>query len=362
MAGTLQNQLEKALNERQFPWGGVSYADAGATVATDTDGKPRVTLALGLPLAGSAERLQTALQHIWQDLGGDGELNVEVETTIRRHAAQGTLTPIKGVKNIVAVSSAKGGVGKSTVAVNVALALAHEGARVGILDADIYGPSQPIMLGVAGEQPVSKDGKTFEPIEALGLQMISIGSIVDTDQPMVWRGPMVTQALNQLLFQTNWRDLDYLIVDMPPGTGDIQLTLAQKVPVSGAVIVTTPQDIALADAVRGLQMFAKVKIPVLGLVENMSTFVCPSCGDATPLFGAGGGVAAAQEHGMALLGQLPLDIRIREETDGGRPTVAAAPDSRQGQAFVDVALAAAARLAQRPRDYKAAFGGIKVEK
>lgn len=361
MAGTLQNQLEKALNERQFPWGGLSYADAGATVDSGPDGQSRVTLKLGLSLGSSESRLRASLQQLWAELGGEGELAIEVETEVRRHAAQGTLAPIDGVKNIVAVSSAKGGVGKSTVAVNLALALAHEGARVGILDADIYGPSQPIMLGVAGEQPVSKDGKTFEPIEAQGLQMISIGCIVDTDQPMVWRGPMVTQALNQLLFQTNWRDLDYLIVDMPPGTGDIQLTLAQKVPVSGAVIVTTPQDIALADAVRGLQMFAKVKIPVLGLVENMSTFVCPSCGDATPLFGQGGGVAAAQEHGMALLGQLPLDIRIREETDSGRPTVAAAPDSPQGQAFIDVALNAAALLAQRPKDYKATFGGIKVE-
>ncbi|MBT8422008.1 MAG: Mrp/NBP35 family ATP-binding protein, partial [Gammaproteobacteria bacterium] len=225
----------------------------------------------------------------------------------------------------------------------------------------IYGPSQQIMLGVGAEQPVSNDGKSFEPIEAHGLQMISIGNIVDMGQPMAWRGPMVTQALNQLLFQTNWRDLDYLIVDMPPGTGDIQLTLGQKVPVSGAIIVTTPQDIALADAVRGLKMFEKVSIPVLGLVENMSTFVCPSCGEQTPLFGEGGGVATAAEHGIKLLGQIPLALRIREETDAGKPTVLAAPDSPQSLVFRDLALATAAALAQRPRDYKGAFGGIKVE-
>ena len=367
MAGTLQKALEKALNELQFPFGGqpaeLSYAQAGATVATAPDGadRPAVRLELGFAADASADRLRDPLQAAWEGLGGSGELQVETATQIRRHAVQGTLAPVPGIRNIIAVSSAKGGVGKSTVAANIALALRHEGARVGILDADIYGPSQPIMLGAADQQPISKDGKSFEPIEVLGLQMMSIGCIVDTGQPMVWRGPMVTQALNQLLFQTNWRDLDYLIVDMPPGTGDIQLTLAQKVPVSGAVIVTTPQDIALADAVRGMQMFAKVSIPVLGLVENMSTFVCPSCGASTALFGQGGGVATAAEHGMALLGQLPLDMRIREETDQGCPTVAADPQSAQGQAFRDVALNAVALLAQRPRDYKGAFGGIKVE-
>ncbi len=366
MAGTLQNQLEIALNEAQFPWAqqglAQSFAEAGAAGEPGSDGPPQVRLKLGYPVAASQQRLQQNLQQAWQNAGGSGAVKLVVESVVRRHAVQGTLSPLDGIKNIIAVSSAKGGVGKSTVAVNIALALQHEGARVGILDADIYGPSQPIMLGVAGQQPVSKDGKTFEPIEALGLQMMSIGCIVDTDQPMVWRGPMVTQALNQLLFQTNWRDLDYLIVDMPPGTGDIQLTLAQKVPVSGAVIVTTPQDIALADAVRGMQMFAKVKIPVLGLVENMSSFVCPGCGEVTALFGHGGGVATAEQHGMALLGQLPLDIRIREEADRGRPTVAADPESPQGLAFRNIALTTVALLAQRPRDYKAAFGGIKVEK
>jgi ATP-binding protein involved in chromosome partitioning len=289
-----------------------------------------------------------------------GDVTIDYEVAVERHAVQSTLSPVEGIKNIIVVSSAKGGVGKSTVAVNLALALQFEGAAVGVLDADIYGPSQPIMLGVGDTQPVSRDGKTFEPIEAHGLQMISIGCLIDADQPMVWRGPMVTQALNQLLFQTNWPDLDYLIVDMPPGTGDIQLTLSQKVPVSGAVIVTTPQDIALADAVRGLRMFEKVNIPVLGLVENMSSFICPGCGEETPLFGAGGGVSVAKENGLELLGQLPLDIRIRQETDDGKPTVVSAPDSELGLTFRRMALSTVAKLAQRPKDYKGAFAGINV--
>jgi ATP-binding protein involved in chromosome partitioning len=362
MAATLQNQLKNALTELRLPWSGESLAEAGAELAEDEGQLPVVRMSLGYPVQASESRIAAVLQGEWQKLGGTGQVELKVDSTVRRHAVQGTLAPLDGVKNVIAVSSAKGGVGKSTVAVNLALALKHEGARVGIIDADIYGPSQPIMLGVEGEQPVSHDGKTFEPVEAKGLQMISIGCIVDTTQPMVWRGPMVTQALNQLLFQTNWDDLDYLIVDMPPGTGDIQLTLAQKVPVSGAVIVTTPQDIALADAVRGMKMFEKVNIPVLGLVENMSTFECPSCGEATPLFGTGGGVATAEQYGIKLLGKLPLDLRIREQADCGEPTVVAAPDSTLGLNFRDIALHAVALLARRPRDYKAVFGGIKVEK
>lgn len=361
MPGTLQNQLENLLPVAKLPWSGQSLAEAGAAVAEAPDGGLRLTIDAGYPAAASASRVAAEVQEKLDDATGLAAEPVVFTGEVRRHAVQGTLAPLENIRNIVAVSSAKGGVGKSTVAVNTALALAHEGARVGILDADIYGPSQPLMLGVAGTQPVSKDGKSFEPIEAHGLQMISIGNIVDASQPMVWRGPMVTSALNQLLFQTNWRDLDYLIIDMPPGTGDIQLTLAQKVPVSGAVIVTTPQDIALADAIRGLRMFEKVDIPVLGLVENMSSFACPKCGEVTPLFGSGGGVAAAEEHGMTLLGQLPLDLHIREQTDSGRPTVLSSPDDALGLAFRDVALATAAQLAQRPRDYKGAFGQIKVE-
>ena len=361
MPGTLQNQLEKLLAELLLPWSGESWSEAGARVEATADNACAVRLALGYPAAASHDRLESQLRAAAGSMLAGCELSLVVETDIRRHKVQGALTPVAGVKNILVVSSAKGGVGKSTVAVNLALALRHEGARVGILDADIYGPSQPLMLGVAGEQPVSKDGKTFEPLTAHGLQMISIGCLIDAEQPMVWRGPMVTQALNQLLFQTNWDNLDYLVVDMPPGTGDIQLTLSQKVPVSGAIIVTTPQDIALADALRGLRMFEKVNIPVLGLVENMSSFVCPACGEATPLFGEGGGAGIAEANGLPLLARLPLDIRIRQETDGGAPTVIAQPDSPLGLAFRDMALHTAARLAKRPRDMKGAFAGIKVQ-
>jgi ATP-binding protein involved in chromosome partitioning len=362
MASTLQNKLESALSRCSIPWSGENLAAAGAVAGIADDGRATVGLQLGYPVERSQSRLLAAVRAAL-DADAEGiDVELNVEWKVRRHAVQGVLTPLPGVRNILVVSSAKGGVGKSTVAVNLALALACEGARVGMLDADIYGPSQPLMLGVADQQPLSKDGKTFEPIEAHGLQMISIGSLIDTDQPMVWRGPMVTQALNQLLFQTNWRDLDYLVVDMPPGTGDIQLTLSQKVPVSGAIIVTTPQDIALADALRGLRMFEKVKIPVLGLVENMSSFVCPACGEATPLFGQGGGVEIARQNELPLLAQLPLDIRIRQETDGGAPTVVAEPDSPLGLAFRDMALNTVARLAERPRDYKGAFPEIVVEK
>jgi len=360
MTATLQNQLENLVAETQTPWGSGLLAAAAEIQVQVGEGHAAIEVVLGYAARASAGRLIALIEERVAQVDPELQVSVTVSNAIERHAVQGTLSPVAGIKNIIVVSSAKGGVGKSTVAANLALALKHEGAQVGVLDADIYGPSQPIMLGVEGEQPVSRDGKTFEPLEALGMPMISIGCLIDPGQPMVWRGPMVTQALNQLLFQTNWSDLDYLIIDMPPGTGDIQLTLGQKVPVSGAVIVTTPQDIALADAVRGLHMFEKVSIPVLGLIENMSSFVCPKCGAGTPLFGAGGGAAAAEENNLALLGQLPLDIRIREETDAGRPTVAAEPESMIALAFRDAALAATAKLAQRPKDYKSAFAGIGV--
>ncbi len=365
MPATLQNKLENVLAETLVPWTGEPVGSSGlASIIAEglpEGGAPQLTLTLGYPAEKSAERLIALLKERILEATGNKDVVVEVKADIKSHAVQGTLSPVTGVRNIIVVSSAKGGVGKSTVAVNLALALKHEGAKVGVLDADIYGPSQPIMLGVAGEQPMSRDGKTFEPIKAHGMQMISIGCLIDDEQPMVWRGPMVTQALNQLLFQTNWDDLDYLIVDMPPGTGDIQLTLGQKVPVSGAVIVTTPQDIALADALRGLRMFEKVNIPVLGLVENMSSFMCPGCGEVTTLFGDGGGVKTAQENNLALLAELPLDIRIRQETDGGIPTVMAEPDSPLGIIFRDMALYTVAKLAERPCDYRRAFSGIKVE-
>jgi ATP-binding protein involved in chromosome partitioning len=273
-----------------------------------------------------------------------GPAKVSVGWRIQPQAVQGGLKPLPGISNVVAVASGKGGVGKSTTAVNLALALALDGARVGLLDADIYGPSQPRMMGLQGRHPDSRDGRRIEPLEAYGVKVMSIGFLIEEEQPMVWRGPMVTQALTQLLSDTNWGDLDYLVVDMPPGTGDIQLTLAQRVPVSGAVVVTTPQDIALLDARKGLKMFQKVSVPVLGIVENMSTHVCSKCGHEEPIFGSGGGRRMAEQYGVSLLGQLPLDIRIREETDGGRPTVVADPDGPVGRAYLDMARRTAARL------------------
>jgi ATP-binding protein involved in chromosome partitioning len=283
-------------------------------------------------------------------------------TRVIAHAVQGNLAPLPHVRNVIAVASGKGGVGKSTTAVNLALALAATGARVGILDADIYGPSQPRMLGLLGQSPESRDGKTFEPLVAHGLEANSIGFLIEEERPVVWRGPMVTQALQQLAFQTNWHDLDYLIVDLPPGTGDIQLTLTQKVPLAGAVIVTTPQDIALADARKGLRMFEKVGVAVLGIIENMSTFVCPCCNQETAIFGTGGGEKLAAETGVPLLGRLPLAAQIQQEADTGRPTVVAEPGSALAQRYVEIARRLAEVLGARPKDQRGLFGSIVVEK
>jgi ATP-binding protein involved in chromosome partitioning len=291
---------------------------------------------------------------------GKGQVRIDVAWEVVAQAVQGSLKPLPGIRNVIAVASGKGGVGKSTTAVNLALALVLDGARVGLLDADIYGPSQPRMLGLSGERPNTRNGKRIEPLVAHGLRAMSIGFLIEEEQPMVWRGPMVTQALTQLLIDTEWGELDYLIVDMPPGTGDIQLTLSQRVPVSGAVIVTTPQDIALLDARKGLRMFQKVAVPVLGIVENMSTHVCRRCGHAEPIFGEGGGQRMAADYGVSLLGQLPLDMRIREQTDGGRPTVVADPDGALGRDYRDMARRTAARLSQSGSG-SGAFPRITVE-
>jgi ATP-binding protein involved in chromosome partitioning len=288
-------------------------------------------------------------------------VDLTLTSRIIARAVQKGVKTLPGVKNTIAVASGKGGVGKSTTAVNLALALRDEGATVGLLDADIYGPSQPRMLGAQG-RPESRDGKSMEPKESYGIQSISIGHLIEEDTPMIWRGPMATSALEQLLRETNWRELDYLIIDLPPGTGDIQLTLCQKVPLSGAVIVTTPQDIALLDARKGLKMFEKVDVPVLGIVENMSVHVCSNCGHAEHIFGSGGGARMAGEYGVELLGSLPLDIRIREGVDAGRPTVETDPDSVSTQAYRDVARRVAARLALRARDFSARFPNIVVRK
>ena len=320
---------------------------------------------LGFPTGGHAPALAAALAaHLAPLFAAERvvpEIVLELTHSITAHAVQRGLTPLAGIKNVVAVASGKGGVGKSTVAVNLALAWAAQGARVGLLDADIYGPSQPIMLGLQGQRPSTRDGKRLVPLPAHGLVAMSIGFLIDVEQPMVWRGPMVTSALNQLLGDTDWGDLDYLVVDMPPGTGDIQLTLAQRVPVSGAVIVTTPQDIALADARKGLRMFEKVHVPVLGIVENMALHVCGRCGHAEPIFGEGGGARMAEEYDVRLLGSLPLDGRIRAEADGGRPSVVAEPNSPRAEAYLGLARHAAGELARRSRDRSAAFPKIVVE-
>jgi len=315
---------------------------------------------LGYPANSVKADVERQIGAALQTIPGIGKVAVSVSSKIVPHGAQGGVKLIPGIKNIIAVASGKGGVGKSATAVNLALALAAEGAAVGILDADIYGPSQPQMLGIT-QQPESLDGKSMEPVVAHGIQAMSIGLLIDVETPMVWRGPMVTQALQQLLNDTNWKDLDYLIVDMPPGTGDIQLTLAQKIPVTGAVIVTTPQDIALLDARKGLKMFEKVGIPIFGIVENMSTHTCSSCGHTEPIFGTGGGEKMCQDYQIDFLGALPLDIRIREHTDSGKPSVIAEPDSQIAQTYRMIARKIAVKVAESAEDHSTAFAQIIME-
>ncbi len=319
-----------------------------------------IELALGYPARSQHEALKKLVQGAVAALPGAARVAVAITTRIVSHAVQRGVKLVPGVKNIVAVASGKGGVGKSTTAVNLALALAAEGASVGVLDADIYGPSQPMMLGIAG-RPESNDGKRLEPMEAYGVQAMSIGFMIDADTPMVWRGPMVTQALEQLLKDTNWREVDFLIVDMPPGTGDIALTLSQKVPVTGAVIVTTPQDIALIDARKGLKMFEKVGVPIVGVVENMSVHVCSNCGHAEHIFGTGGAQKMCNDYGVPFLGALPLDIRIREQADSGRPTVVADPDAKVSQMYREIARKVAISVAQKAADFSAKFPSIVIQ-
>jgi len=322
------------------------------------NGQVSLDIELGYPANSQIEPIRASVLAALAPFGLPVSLNVY--SKIIAHTVQRGLKPLPNVKNIIAVASGKGGDGKTTTAVNLALALAAEGATVGVLDADIYGPSQPMMLGVSG-RPVTKDGKSMEPMEGHGVQVSSIGFLIDPDEPMVWRGPMVTQALQQLLDQTNWHDLDYLVIDMPPGTGDIQLTLSQKVPVTGAVIVTTPQDIALLDARKGLKMFEKVGIPILGVVENMSTHICSNCGHVEEIFGAGGGEKMTQDFKVDFLGKLPLKMSIREQTDSGRPTVVAEPDGPVALIYKEIARKVAIRVAEKAKDMSSKFPTIVVK-
>ena len=358
----VDTDLQEVLKSVPIPGMPHTIGEVGRVLRAETDGdKTVVDIDLGFPAKRVLPEIDAAVRQALEQAQTADGLELIIQSKIRAHVVQKTLKPLDNVRNIIAIASGKGGVGKSTTAVNLALALADEGATVGMLDADIYGPSQPLMLGLSGERPTSEDGESMDPLVAHGLQVMSIGFLVDTDQPMIWRGPMVTSALNQLLQQTRWNDLDYLIVDMPPGTGDIQLTLSQQVPVSGAVIVTTPQDIALLDARRGLQMFRKVSVPVLGVIENMSTHVCSNCGHEEAIFGSGGGQLMADDFEIELLGQLPLDSSIREQTDSGSPTVISAPESPQAEAYRAAARRMAARLAMQNKDFSRRFPQIVVE-
>jgi ATP-binding protein involved in chromosome partitioning len=359
---TISNlQVETVLKELVDPNTGKDFVATKSARNIKVDGDDiAVDVVLGYPAKSQIDGIRRQVIQKLKGIPGAGNVSANVSVKIVSHSVQRGVKLIPNVKNIIAIASGKGGVGKSTTAVNLALALAAEGASVGVLDADIYGPSQPMMLGILG-RPESADGKTIEPMEGHGVQAMSIGFLIEVDTPMVWRGPMVTQALEQLLTETRWREIDYLVVDMPPGTGDIQLTLAQKVPVTGAVIVTTPQDIALIDARKGFKMFEKVGIPILGVVENMSTHICPNCGHESHIFGSGGGEQMCKDFGVDLLGSLPLDIAIREQADSGMPTVVADPDGRVAQVYKQIARRIAVKIADQARDMTSAFPKIVIQ-
>jgi ATP-binding protein involved in chromosome partitioning len=357
-----ETAIKAALQTVLDPHTGQALVSASALKSLRINGTDvAVDIALPYPAQSQWPALRALVQAAVQGVPGAGAVTVSFSLQVQTHAVQRGVQLLPSVKNIVAVASGKGGVGKSTTAANLALALTAEGARVGLLDADIYGPSQPMMMGLSGH-PESSDGKTMQPMVNHGVQVMSIGFLVNPEDAMIWRGPMVTQALEQLLRQTIWHDLDYLIVDMPPGTGDIALTLSQRVPLTGAVIVTTPQDIALIDARKGIRMFEKVGVPILGLVENMAVHVCSQCGHAEHIFGQDGGRRMAAEHGMDYLGALPLAMSIRVQADGGVPTVVAEPQGELAEQYRHVARQVAVTIAAKAKDFSAKFPTITISK
>ncbi|AWW49966.1 iron-sulfur cluster carrier protein ApbC [Polynucleobacter paneuropaeus] len=360
MAVTVEN-VETVLRSIINPDSKIDLMSSGSIKNLSvSDNNIQLEVVLGYPAKSQFQAIQDLVIAALKKIADVKNIQVTVSSNIVAHTVQRGVKLLPGVKNIIAVASGKGGVGKSTTAANLALALSAEGARVGILDADIYGPSLPMMLGING-RPQTVEENTIEPMEGHGLQASSIGFLVDQDSPMVWRGPMVTSALEQLLRQTQWRDLDYLIVDMPPGTGDIQLTLSQKVPVTGAVIVTTPQDIALLDARKGLKMFEKVGVPIIGIVENMSTYICPSCGHEEHVFGSGGGQKMCSDYSVDFLGSLPLNLSIREQSDAGCPTVVAEPNGAISQVYKQIARQVAIRIAGLAKDMSSKFPNIVIQ-
>lgn len=340
---------------------GIDYVSAGWVKNIVIDGDDiSLVLELGYPAESFHEFIRNRICSVLRVLKGAGRIHVDITTRILTHAVQRGIKPLQGVKNIIAISSGKGGVGKSTVTANIALALAAQGARVGILDADIYGPSQPTLMGIS-EKPTSSDGQHFDPLEQYGLQLMSIGFMMDSVQPLAWRAPMITQALMQLLQQTKWQDLDYLLIDMPPGTGDIQITLSQKAPLTGAVVVTTPQEVAVLDAEKGLKMFGKMNVDILGVIENMSAYVCSHCGEIEYIFGRDGGRMMCDVCGVDFLGDIPLDTAVREQTDEGKPIVLVKPDGIVGRTFREIACRIAAKVALKPKDMTGMFPPIVVQ-
>jgi ATP-binding protein involved in chromosome partitioning len=365
VSSPLENAALNALRQLPDPLTGQDWVTSRRVRQLSvSNGRAELSISLGYPAQSQWPAYTALIDAALRQIEGISEVAVNWSTDIVAHQAMRGQALLPGVKNLIAVASGKGGVGKSTTAVNLALALASEGARVGMLDADIYGPSQPLLLGLSGK-PDSPDGKTITPPVNHGLQTMSIGLLIDGQAPAIWRGPMATQAFDQMLRLSNWgapgEPLDYLIIDMPPGTGDIHLSLSQRAPITAAIIVTTPQDIALLDAKKGLQMFEKVSVPVLGIVENMATYCCPNCGHEAHIFGQDGGKKLAETSGVALLGAMPLDIGIREQADSGRPTVIADPDSKVSGLYLEMARNMAAKLSGLPKDYSGKLPGISVD-